>query len=52
MGTATPPQLSPKEHELKWSQEPDIRGELEALRAELEQYARALAVIAGVDEDS
>ncbi|KOP27665.1 hypothetical protein AMR41_04035 [Hapalosiphon sp. MRB220] len=45
-----PPHLSPKEHERNWSEEPKLRVELELLRQDLEQYADALAVIAGVKE--
>ncbi|MBD2250324.1 hypothetical protein [Nostoc parmelioides] len=42
--------VSPKEHEQSWSEEATARGELEALRVGLEQYAQALATIAGVGE--
>lgn len=42
--------MSPKEHEQNWSEEPKLRSELEVLRAGLEEYANALAVIAGVEE--
>jgi len=45
-----PPDKSPKEHEQNWSEEPKLRVELESLRHDLEQYADALAVIAGVKE--
>ncbi|WP_420819845.1 hypothetical protein [Nostoc sphaeroides] len=45
-----PPHLSLKEHERNWPDEPKLRGELESLRQDLEQYANALAVIAGVKE--
>jgi hypothetical protein len=45
-----PPQLSPKEHEHNWSEEGKLRAELESLRKELEEYANALAIIAGVKE--
>ena len=45
-----PPNVSAKEHELKWPEEPQLRAELETLRAELTQYASALADIAGVKE--
>lgn len=45
-----PANKSPKEHECHWSEEPRLRGELEWLRRDLEQYANALAVIAGVEE--
>ncbi len=43
-----PPHKSPKEHEQDWSKEPQLRNELELLRKDLEQYANALAIIAGV----
>jgi hypothetical protein len=39
---------NPKEHESKWAEEPNLRAELDKLVKELEQYAKALAVIAGV----
>ncbi|WP_375469511.1 hypothetical protein [uncultured Nostoc sp.] len=42
--------VSPKEHEQSWSEEPKLRSELEVLRGGLEEYAKALAVIAGVEE--
>jgi hypothetical protein len=42
--------VSPKEHEQSWSEEPKLRNELEVLRGGLEDYAKALAVIAGVEE--
>lgn len=45
-----PPGKSPKEHERNWSEEPKLRAELESLRKDLELYANALAVIAGVQE--
>ena len=45
-----PPHKSPKEHEQNWSEEPKLRDELESLRQDLEQYANALVVIAGVKE--
>jgi hypothetical protein len=44
-----PADLSPKEHEKNWSEEPKLREELAQLRRDLEQYANALAVIAGVE---
>ncbi len=44
------PNVSPKEHELKWAEEPQLRAELETLRTELRQYATGLAEIAGVQE--
>ena len=43
-----PSNLSPQEHEKAWSEEPQIRGELTILRADLEQYSNALAEIADV----
>ena len=42
--------VSPKEHEQSWSEEPKLRSELEVLRGGLEDYAKALATIAGVEE--
>ncbi len=45
-----PSDLSPKEHEKQWSEEPQLRSELAELRGKLEQYANALAVVAGVEE--
>ena len=45
-----PPHKSPKEHEQNWSEEPKLRAELESLRQDLDSYANALAVIAGVQE--
>ncbi len=45
-----PSDLSPKEHEQQWSEERKLRGELEKLRQELNQYANALAEMAGVEE--
>jgi hypothetical protein len=42
------PDVSSQAHEKAWDQEPALRRELEALRQELEQYAHALADIAGV----
>jgi hypothetical protein len=45
-----PPNVSPKEHELKWLDEPQLRAELDTLKTELAQYASALASIAGVKE--
>lgn len=44
------PKLSPREHELKWPEEPKLRADLESLRKDLAQYAKALATIAGVEE--
>ncbi|NET26086.1 hypothetical protein [Okeania sp. SIO1I7] len=37
------------ENEYQWVEEPEARKELEILRGELNQYAQALAEIAGVD---
>lgn len=42
--------VSAKEHEQSWSEEPKLQSELEALRGGLEDYAKALAKIAGVEE--
>lgn len=44
-----PPTLSIKEHEKKWPEEVSLYSELGVLRQGLEQYTKALAVIAGVD---
>lgn len=44
------PDLSPSEHEQQWSEEGNLRDELEKLRQDLKQYANALAEIAGVEE--
>ncbi|MFE4108377.1 hypothetical protein [Almyronema epifaneia] len=41
--------VSAQAHEKSWEQEPALRRELEALRTNLEQYANALAKIAGVE---
>ena len=46
--TLRDPKVSPQEHEKKWSDEMVLRGEMEALRKDLEVYAEALAEIAGV----
>ncbi|MBD1995230.1 hypothetical protein H6G00_01120 [Leptolyngbya sp. FACHB-541] len=43
-----PVNLSPKEHEKNWIHEPKLRSELKSLNLDLEQYANALAEIAGV----
>jgi hypothetical protein len=42
--------VSPQAHEKAWEQEPVLRDELESLRKDLEQYADALAEIAGVKD--
>lgn len=42
--------VSPAAHEKAWDREPALRAELEALRKDLEQYANALAEIAGVND--
>lgn len=42
--------VSPIEHEQKWEHSIVMRKELDSLRTNLEQYAKALAVIAGVEE--
>lgn len=41
--------VSPQVHEKAWEHESTLRSELEFLRRDLEQYANALAAIAGVD---
>ena len=41
--------VSPFEHERNWEYKSRLRSELEILRRDLEEYAIALAVIAGVD---
>jgi len=43
-----PNHLSSKEHEIIWSEESNLRQELELLRSNLEKYSDALAEIAGV----
>ncbi|MEH1840679.1 MAG: hypothetical protein V7L20_18445 [Nostoc sp.] len=45
-----PPHQSLKEHQRNWTEEPKLREELESLRRDLEKYANALAVIAGVEK--
>jgi hypothetical protein len=35
---------------VSWSEEGKLRSELVALRGDLEEYAKALAIIAGVEE--
>jgi hypothetical protein len=47
--TQRPATTSPKEHEKKWEQELQLRQELLLLSKGLEQYAKALADIVGVD---
>ncbi|OUC14973.1 MAG: hypothetical protein B0A82_09305 [Alkalinema sp. CACIAM 70d] len=44
------PEVSAYEHEKSWSEEPELRKELESLRQDLAQYADALAEIAGVNQ--
>ncbi|TVP68105.1 MAG: hypothetical protein EA342_07110 [Leptolyngbya sp. LCM1.Bin17] len=44
-----PAALSFKEHEKNWPEESTLYSELDSLRQGLEQYAKALATIAGVD---
>ena len=41
---------SPQAHEKAWDKEIIVRGELDALRGDLEQYSKGLAAIAGVSE--
>jgi hypothetical protein len=43
-----PADLSPIEHEKAWAEEPALRNDIATLRRDLEQYANALAEIAGV----
>ena len=45
-----PDNVSKKMHEQNWSENAKMRKELEALRADLEQYSIALAKIAGVEQ--
>jgi hypothetical protein len=45
-----PLEVSKKEHEQNWSDAPRLRQELESLRSDLEEYAKALAKIAGVEQ--
>jgi len=45
-----PNNLSKKVHEQNWSEAAKMRQELSELRADLEQYAIALAKIAGVEQ--
>ncbi len=47
-----PSTTSRKQHEKEWSEEPQLRSELELLRKDLEKYAEALAKIAGVQNDN
>ncbi len=41
---------NPKEYEMKWAEEPKLREELNKLITDLEEYAHALAFIAGVSD--
>ncbi|MEM1255888.1 MAG: hypothetical protein AAGI69_25900 [Cyanobacteria bacterium P01_H01_bin.21] len=43
-----PVDISPKDHEKSWIDEPKLRSELQSLNEDLEQYANALVEIAGV----
>ncbi len=43
-----PANVSPKDHEKNWVEVPQLRSELQSLNADLEQYAVALAEVAGV----
>lgn len=43
-----PADVSARDHERAWPEEPRLRGELERLRSELGRYADVLASIAGV----
>ncbi|AFY33663.1 hypothetical protein [Calothrix sp. PCC 7507] len=44
-----PTDVSPQHHEREWSEERKLRAELETLRQDLQEYAIALAIIAGVN---
>jgi hypothetical protein len=44
-----PVEVSPSEHEQKWSDALELRNQLEALRGKLYKYALALADIAGIE---
>ncbi|MGB3561259.1 MAG: hypothetical protein WBF52_07770 [Geitlerinemataceae cyanobacterium] len=44
------PTTSPKEYEKNWSQEPELRQELQLLSEELDEYVKALAEIVGVEK--
>ena len=44
-----PVDVSPAEHEQKWSDALELRRELEVLRGNLQQYSLALADIAGIE---
>lgn len=45
-----PADVSPSEYEQQWFEAPQLRGELAALRKNLNQYALALAEIAGIED--
>ncbi len=45
-----PIDVSPAEHEQKWSEALELRKELEVLRGNLHQYSLALADIAGIEK--
>lgn len=45
-----PVDVSPSEHEQKWSDALELRKELEVLRRNLHQYTLALADIAGIED--
>jgi hypothetical protein len=44
-----PINVSLKQHEQNWTQQAQLRSDLELLRQDLEQYAVALSVISGID---
>lgn len=44
------PNVSPRDHENAWAECQAMRGELAQLRADLEQYAKALADVVGIKE--
>jgi len=45
-----PVDVSPSEHEQKWSDALELRKELEVLRGDLHQYSLALADIADIEK--
>lgn len=47
-----PNTTSGKQHEKDWSEEPQLRSELELLTKDLQKYAEALAKIVGVQNDN
>jgi hypothetical protein len=47
-----PSTTSGRQHEKDWSEEPQLRSELELLTQDLQKYAEALAKIAGIQNDN